>query len=66
MRSLKIYFKTVIITSLSLLVIVGIYIAFCHVYEAMRERLYDDNRRAVIIGENYFKFFDKEFYFLAD
>ena len=66
MRSLKIYFKTVIITSLSLLVIVGIYIAFCSVYEAMRERLYDDNRSAVIIGENYFKFFDKEFYFLAD
>ena len=54
------------ITSLSLLVIIGIYIAFCNVYEAMRERIYDDKRSAVIIGENYFKFFDKEFYFLAD
>lgn len=66
MRSLKIYLKTVMITSLSLLMLCAVYMGVCNVYEAMRERLYDDKRSAVIIGENYFKFFDKEFYFLAD
>lgn len=66
MRSLIIYLKTVLITSLCLLMLCAVYIGVCDVYEAMRERLYSDNRSAVIIGENYFKFFDKEIYFLGD
>lgn len=63
MRSLKIYFKTVAVTSFCLLLVLGTYIGFCSVYESMQKRLFDDNRGAVVIGEGYFKFFDKEFYF---
>ena len=63
MRSLKIYFKTVLITSFCISLLLSTYIGFCNVYEAMRMRLFDDNRGAVVIGEDYFKFFDIEIYF---
>ena len=63
MRSLKIYFKTVFITVFCLLLLSGTYMGFCSVYESMQKRLFGDERSAVIIGENYFKIFDKEFYF---
>lgn len=50
-------------TSVCLICLSGIYLGCCKTYEEMRKTLFDDDRSAVIIGEEYIKFFDKEFYF---
>lgn len=63
MRNLKIFFKTVAATLFCILLIVGVYIGVCRVYESMQSRLFDNRRSAVIIGEDYVKFFDIEFIF---
>lgn len=63
MRSLKIYLKTVFVTAFCVLLLSGTYIGICNVYESMQKRLFDDERGAVVIGENYLKFFDMEIYF---
>ncbi len=62
-RDIKIFFQTVVLTATCLICLSGIYIGCCKTYEEMRKTLFDDSRSAVIVGEGYIKFFDKEFYF---
>ena len=66
MRNFILFLKSSVITGFCILLFFGTYMGFCSVYESMRERLFDDSRSAVIIGDNYFKFFDKEFYISSD
>lgn len=66
MRNFILFLKSSVITGFCLLLLLVTYIGFCRVYESMRERLFDDTRGAVVIGDNYFKFFDKEFYLSRD
>lgn len=63
MRNVKICLKSAFITLLCIVFFAFFYLSFCRVYETMQSRLHSDERGAVVIGENYFKFFDKEFYF---
>lgn len=59
----KIFFKTVAVTGFILVCLTGTYLGFCRVYESMQRTIFADERRAVIIGEDYIKFFGMEFYF---
>ena len=63
MRSLKIFLKTVAATVCCLLFFLSAYLGIVKVYEAMQSRLFSDERAAVIIGEDYIKFFDIELHF---
>lgn len=63
MRSLKIFLKTVAATVCCLIFFLSAYLGVIKVYEAMHTRLFSDERAAVIIGEDYIKFFDIELYF---
>ena len=57
MRSLKLFFKSFLITLFCLVFVTIIYLGFCKTYEAMRNHLFEDTKNAVEIGENYIKFF---------
>ena len=63
MNDVKIFFKSAATTLMCLGIFTFSYLAFCETYEAMRSTLFEDTRSAVVIGENYLKFFDMEFYF---
>lgn len=62
-RDIKAFFGAMIFTGVCLACICGIYLGCCRTYEEMRKTLFGDDRSAVIIGDEYIKFFDKEFYF---
>ena len=63
MRSLKIFLKTFALTSCCMFFFLSAYLGVVRIYESMQSILFSDDRAAVIIGEDYIKFFDMEFYF---
>lgn len=62
-EDVKIFFKTVAVTSVCIGCVAGVYLGICRAYEEMRKTFFSDTRSAVIIGEEYIKFFDLEYYF---
>lgn len=62
-KEVKIFFRSFALTSLIVICVSLTYLGICRVYEAMRVTLFEDTRSAVILGEGYIKFFDKEIYF---
>lgn len=63
MRSLKIFLKTFALTICCMFFFLSAYLGVVRIYESMQSILFSDDRAAVIIGEDYLKFFDMEFYF---
>ena len=63
MRSLKIFLKTVAVTSVCIIIFLSAYLGVVRIYESMQSRLFSDERAAVVIGEDYIKFFNIELYF---
>ncbi len=63
MRSLKTFLKTVTVTVCCILFLSFAYLGVVRIYESMQSILFADDRAAVVIGEDYIKFFDIEIYF---
>ncbi len=57
----KAFFRAFFLTLVCIGCIGGAYIGMCRAYEAIRKTCFDDDRGAVIITEDYFKFFDIQF-----
>lgn len=59
-KEIKAFLRAFFMTFVSILCVGGIYLGFCESYEAIRRTCFGDERGAVIIGEDYIKFFDFE------
>ncbi len=62
-ESLLVCFKAALITALIIGLIAFIYLGCVKAYTEIRKVCFNDNLAAVIISENYFKFFDFWIYF---
>ncbi len=61
-KETKYFFRAFFLTLISIGCICGVYLGFCRSYEAIRKTCFGDDRSAVILSEQYIKFFDFEFY----
>ena len=61
-RNIKIFIKSAVTTAALLFVVSFAYLTLCETYEAIRKNGFNDNRKAVIISQNYIKVFDFEHY----
>ncbi len=61
-KEARAFFRAFILTLVCIFCLAGIYLGFCGAYEGVRQIGFGDSRGAVMIGENYIKFFDAELY----
>lgn len=62
-ESFEIYVRTAVLTFVILVCTATLYLGICSSYEQMRKVCFSDERSAVIISEEYIKFFDYELFF---
>lgn len=62
-KDVKLFFKSVFITSACICCLTSAYLGFCTAYEEMRSTCFGDDRSAVVLGDGYIKFFDMEYFF---
>ncbi len=59
---MKAFFRAFTMTMVCIGCVGGIYLGFCKAYESIRQTCFGDHRGAVVLSEEYVKFFDMEFY----
>ncbi len=59
---IKAFFRAFCVTLICIGCVAGTYLGCCEAYDAIRKTCFDDDRGAVVIGEEYIKFFDLEIY----
>ncbi len=62
-EALSVFFRTMAVTAVSIICILGIYLGCVNAYEQTRSVCFGDTRAAVILTKDYIKFFDSYIYF---